>query len=78
MSKELFEVNIRLYVMAKDFSEAKQVAIDEAGYELDMCDFEIHKATSFPQSWKGAIPFGGDDDRTVDEIVGMAQEAREK
>ena len=65
--KKLYEVTIRMYVMAKHEMDARDVAIREAGYE--MCDIDVHEASSYSPKWKGAIPFGSDDDKTVDQII---------
>lgn len=65
--KKLYEVTIKLMVIADDEDEARYVAGDA---DVDACDVEIEKATECLPGWENAIPFCvQDDDITCGELV---------
>ena len=65
--KKLYEVKIRLYVMAEDEDEAIAVAF---GPDADRwsCDVEFCEPGSFYAHWENSIPFNSDDEKTVGQV----------
>lgn len=66
--KQLYEVEIRVYVMAEDEQDAVQIAARECQPE----EAEAYEAVSVDTIWWKAIPYGSDNDKTCGEIVGAA------
>jgi len=64
--KKLFEVTKTYYVMAEDENEAEYITP-----EIDVCEtdaFEVGKEDFVVATWRNAIPFNADDDKTVEQI----------
>lgn len=65
--KKLYNVTIKLMVIADDKDEARYAALD---LDIDACDVEIEKATECLPGWEEVFPFGDcDDDITCGELV---------
>ena len=72
--KTLFEVNIRLYVVAEDEREAKYEATKVS--DPDSCDVEVMEAETVDSVWANAIPFGGEDDRKCKEYLSVTRKLK--
>jgi hypothetical protein len=72
MSKKLYEVNIRVYVMAECADEAQELAIENC----EDTEAEAHIANSVSNAWWNAIPYGTDDDTTCGEILSSQHAAQ--
>jgi len=71
--KRLYEVEIRVYVMAENEQDALQIAARECQPE----EAEAEEAGSVDSLWWKSIPYGADDDKTCGEIMGeIIAEAR--
>ena len=70
--KKLFEVNIRLYVVAEDPSEAEYEAMKVS--DPDTCDVEVSEAKTVDSVWANVLPFGAEDDRTCKEYLSVKAE----
>ncbi len=76
--KRLYRIDVTYYVMAESREEAQMVRPD-FGIEEALSDASIEETLSVSSSWRDAIPFGGDDDRTCGEILeaqGKGEEGR--
>ncbi len=73
---KLYRVDIyrTMYVLARDEFDAERVAErnerEEVGNEADYCSSPA-EATDVPFSWRDSIPYGGDQMRTVAQILTM-------
>ncbi len=71
--KKLFVVDVRhtVYVLAEDEEEAGQVAvkgIHDCGDEPTISAHEVRNSP-VPRDWLGAVPYGGEDEKTVAAIL---------
>lgn len=66
--KKLYEVQMTVYVMAKDEDQAYFAATD-LSVEIPIEDCEIYEAGSVPASWMDCFPYGADDEKTCREIL---------
>lgn len=71
--KKLYVVDVQhtVYVMAEDEKGAEREAvkgIHDCGDAPTLCASEMTCGPVDP-SWRGSIPFGSDDDRTVNDIL---------
>lgn len=64
--KKLYEVEIKVYVMAEDKEDALYIASRECQPE----EAEAYEAESVDALWWKSIPYGSDDDKTCGEIIG--------
>ena len=69
--KTLFEVNIRLYVVAEDEQEAKYEAMKVS--DPDSYDVKVMEAKTVDSMWANLIPFGGEDDRKCKEYLSVTK-----
>lgn len=74
MAKKLFEVNLEytIYVMAESGLEAQEIAERNIRDETpDHADYYFADKKTVPAAWVDSIPYGGDDDETVGQILGI-------
>ena len=86
MSKKLYSVRcektFEIFVMAEDKADAEKLALkhaDEEGQNLDRdwdisSPFVIESIDQVPREWKGSIPWGEEEDRTVTSILSGEKE----
>ena len=63
--KRLYDVEIRVFVMAEDEEEARQIATRECQPE----EADAEEAGSVDVFWWDSIPYGSDDDKTCGKIM---------
>ena len=66
--KKLYEVQMTVYVMAEDESQAYFAATD-INVEIPFVDCEIYEAGAVPKSWMDFVPYGSDDDKTCRKVL---------
>ncbi len=66
MDKKLYRVNVTLYVMAENESEARVAATDA---HFDIFECTAKKAAHLDQGWANAVPYNSDDNRTCAEVL---------
>ena len=71
--KKLYEVEIKVYVMAEDAEEAAQIAVTDC----QDTEAEAFLANSVDSEWFDVIPYGGDDDTTCGEILKSQRAAQQ-
>lgn len=75
--KRLFvgRVEFEVYVMAENEDEALELVDDSAREELmnfSLTEHEVREVSDIrrvPIEWRGAIPYGGGDDRTIADVL---------
>lgn len=72
--KKLYEVEVEhtVYVMAESESEAEDVALQGIADVDDtprVYTNEVIESTPVSRDWRGSVPFGSDDRRTVGQIL---------
>ncbi len=70
--KKLYRVETSYYVMAENREDARTVRPRFLDLDLDV---SIEEATSVDYSWRDAIPFEADGDKTCGEILKEQQRA---
>ncbi len=71
MGKKLYRVDVVLYVMAEDESDACAAAT-EANFDVFECSAE--PARIIEPFWEDAVPYNADDEHTCKEIVGAPKQ----
>ena len=67
MGKKLYRVDVVLYVMAEDESDACAAATTA---KFDVFECEVEPARFIEPFWKDAVPYNADNDLTCIEIIG--------
>jgi hypothetical protein len=67
MGKKLYRVDVVLYIMAEDESDACAAATSA---KFDVFECEAEQARFIEPFWQDAVPYNSDDDLTCNEIVG--------
>lgn len=71
------EVNTTIWVVAEDQLSAEETAREALTVDPESCGVTFYAAEfasdSPPAEWRESIPFGSDDDRTVQEWIDSAQ-----
>ena len=65
---KLYEIEMTVYVMAKNKVEAHEAA---TGFDVDIPieDCEINEVDAVKLSWLDALPYGANDNKTCREIL---------